>query len=163
MKIRTVRLYQHDLPILGGPYVMSSGPLEALDTTLVEIETEDGATGWGETCPLGPVYAPAFAEGDAAAGEKVYKKCKTCHSLEAGKNKLGPHLAGVIGREAGSVEGFKYSKAMADSGLVWDEATLDAFLAKPKEVVPKSKMAFAGLKKEQQRQDLIAYLKEAAQ
>jgi cytochrome c len=107
--------------------------------------------------------SPAFAEGDAAAGEKVYKKCKTCHSLEAGKNKLGPHLAGVIGREAGSVEGFKYSKAMADSGLVWDEATLDAFLAKPKEVVPKSKMAFAGLKKEQQRQDLIAYLKEAAQ
>jgi cytochrome c len=107
--------------------------------------------------------APAFAEGDAAAGEKVYKKCKTCHSLEAGKNKLGPHLAGVIGREAGSVEGYKYSKAMADSGLVWDEATLDAFLAKPKEVVPKSKMAFAGLKKEKQRQDVIAYLKEAAQ
>ncbi len=107
--------------------------------------------------------SPALAEGDAAAGEKVYKKCKTCHSLEAGKNKLGPHLAGVIGREAGSVEGFKYSKAMADSGLVWDEATLDAFLAKPKDVVPKSKMAFAGLKKEKQRQDVIAYLKEAAQ
>ncbi|MGB1147758.1 MAG: mandelate racemase/muconate lactonizing enzyme family protein [Alphaproteobacteria bacterium] len=67
MKIRTVRLYQHDLPILGGPYVMSSGPIEALDTTLVEIETEDGVTGWGETCPLGPVYAPAFAEGARAA------------------------------------------------------------------------------------------------
>lgn len=107
--------------------------------------------------------APALAEGDAAAGKKVYNKCKTCHSLEAGKNKLGPNLAGIIGREAGSVEGFKYSKAMADSGLVWDEATLDAFLAKPKEVVPKSKMAFAGLKKEKQRQDVIAYLKEAAQ
>lgn len=107
--------------------------------------------------------APALAEGDAAAGKKVYNKCKTCHSLEAGKNKLGPNLAGIIGREAGSVEGYKYSEAMASSGIVWDEATLDAFLAKPKEVVPKSKMAFAGLKKEKQRQDVIAYLKEAAQ
>lgn len=107
--------------------------------------------------------SPALAEGDAAAGEKVYKKCKTCHSLEAGKNKLGPNLAGIFGRQAGSVEGFKYSAAMASSGIVWDEATLDAFLAKPKDVVPKTKMAFAGLKKEEQRQDLIAYLKEAAQ
>jgi len=107
--------------------------------------------------------SPALAEGDAAAGEKVYKKCKTCHSLEAGKNKLGPNLAGIFGRQAGSVEGYKYSAAMASSGIVWDEATLDAFLAKPKDVVPKTKMAFAGLKKEVQRQDLIAYLKEAAQ
>ena len=107
--------------------------------------------------------SPALAEGDAAAGEKVYKKCKTCHSLEAGKNKLGPNLAGIFGRQAGSVEGFKYSAAMASSGIVWDEATMDAFLAKPKDVVPKTKMAFAGLKKEVQRQDLIAYLKEAAQ
>ena len=107
--------------------------------------------------------SPALAEGDAAAGEKVYKKCKTCHSLEAGKNKLGPHLAGIFGRQAGSVEGYKYSAAMASSGIVWDEATMDAFLAKPKDVVPKTKMAFAGLKKEVQRQDLIAYLKEATQ
>ena len=107
--------------------------------------------------------SPALAEGDAAAGEKVYKKCKTCHSLEAGKNKLGPNLAGIFGRQAGSVEGYKYSAAMASSGIVWDEATLDAFVAKPKDVVPKTKMAFAGLKKEEQRQDLIAYLKEAAQ
>jgi len=107
--------------------------------------------------------SPALAEGDAAAGEKVYKKCKTCHSLEAGKNKLGPNLAGIFGRQAGSVEGFKYSAAMASSGIVWDEATLDAFLAKPKDVVPKTKMAFAGLKKEDQRHDLITYLKEAAQ
>jgi cytochrome c len=107
--------------------------------------------------------SPALAEGDAAAGEKVYKKCKTCHSLEAGKNKLGPNLAGIFGRQAGSVEGYKYSAAMASSGIVWDEATMDAFLTKPKDVVPKTKMAFAGLKKEEQRQDLIAYLKEAAQ
>ena len=105
----------------------------------------------------------SWAEGDAAKGEKVYKKCKTCHSLEAGKNKVGPHLNGVIGRAAGSVEGYKYSKALADSGLVWDEATLDSYLAKPKELVPKTKMAFPGLKKESDRQDVIAYMKEAAQ
>lgn len=104
-----------------------------------------------------------WAEGDPTKGEKVYKKCKTCHSLEAGKNKVGPHLNGVIGREAGAVEGFKYSSAMADSGLVWDEETLDLFLAKPKEVVPKTKMAFPGLKKETDRQDVIAYMKEAGQ
>jgi len=105
----------------------------------------------------------SWAQGDAAKGEKVYKKCKTCHSLEAGKNKVGPSLNGVMGRTAGAVEGYKYSKALADSGLVWDEATLDSYLAKPKELVPKTKMAFPGLKKEADRQDVIAYIKEASQ
>lgn len=105
----------------------------------------------------------AWAEGDAAKGEKIYKKCKACHSLEAGKNKVGPSLAGIFGRTAGAEEGFKYSAAMKDSGIVWDEATLDSFLAKPKEVVPKTRMAFPGLKKEQDRMDVIAYLKEATQ
>ena len=105
----------------------------------------------------------ALAEGDPAKGEKVYRKCKACHSLEAGQNKVGPSLAGVFGREAGMVEDFKYSDAMKESGIVWDEATLDSFLAKPKEVVPKTRMAFPGLKKEQDRLDVIAYLKEATQ
>ena len=103
----------------------------------------------------------ALAEGDVAKGEKVYKKCKACHALEAGKNKVGPSLAGRFGRNAGTVEGFKYSAAMKDSGIVWDDATMDSFLAKPKEVVPKTRMAFPGLKKEQDRMDVIAYLKEA--
>jgi cytochrome c len=105
----------------------------------------------------------ALAEGDTAKGEKLYKKCKACHSLEAGKKKVGPSLAGLFGRTAGTVEGFKYSAAMKDSGIVWDEATLDSFLLKPKEVVPKTRMAFPGLKKEQDRMDMIAYLKEATQ
>ena len=104
----------------------------------------------------------ALAEGDVAKGEKVYKKCKACHALEAGKNKVGPSLAGIFGRTAGTVEGFKYSAAMKDSGIVWDDATMDSFLAKPKEVVPKTRMAFPGLKKEQDRIDVIAYLKEAS-
>ncbi|MEE8188584.1 MAG: cytochrome c family protein [Kiloniellales bacterium] len=100
--------------------------------------------------------------GDAAKGEKVYKKCKACHSLEDGKNKIGPHLNAVVGRAAGAVEGYKYSKAMKESGLTWDEETLMAFLEKPKKFLKGTKMSYAGLKKEDQRHDLIAYLKEAA-
>ena len=105
----------------------------------------------------------ALAEGDAAKGEKIYKKCKSCHSLEAGKKKVGPSLNGLFGRTAGTVEGFKYSAAMKDSGIVWDEETLNTFLEKPKDMVPKTRMAFPGLKKEQDRMDVIAYLKEATQ
>ena len=101
----------------------------------------------------------ALAAGDAAAGEKVFKKCKTCHSFDPGKRKLGPHLKGVVGRKAGSVEGFKYSKAMAGSDITWDEASLDAFLKKPKKFLKGTKMSFGGLKKDEQRADLIAYLK----
>jgi cytochrome c len=105
----------------------------------------------------------ALAEADLAKGEKIFKKCKTCHSLEEGKKKVGPSLFGLFGRTAGSVEGYKYSKAMKESGIVWDEETLDAYLTKPKDLVPKTKMAFPGLKKEQDRIDIIAYLKEATQ
>ncbi|MDH3597311.1 MAG: cytochrome c family protein [Rhodospirillales bacterium] len=103
----------------------------------------------------------ALAAGDAAKGEKVYKKCKACHSLEAGKKKVGPSLAGIFGRTAGTVEGFKYSKAMVESGIVWDDKTMDEFLAKPKKVIPKTRMGFPGLKKEADRANLIAYMKEA--
>ena len=105
----------------------------------------------------------AFAGADLANGEKMFKKCKTCHSLEEGKKKVGPHLFGLFGRTAGSVEGYKYSKAMKESGIVWDEDTLDAYLTKPKDLVPKTKMNFPGFKDEQDRIDIIAYLKEATQ
>ncbi len=103
----------------------------------------------------------ALAEGDAAKGKKVFNKCKTCHSFDTGKKKIGPHLKGIVGREAGSVEGYKYSKAMKAADIVWDEASLDAFLKKSKAFLKGTKMTFAGLKKEPQRQDVIAYLKEA--
>lgn len=105
----------------------------------------------------------ALADGDAAAGEKVFRKCKACHALEAGKNKVGPSLHGVFGRTAGTEEGFKYSDAMKESGIVWSEETLDVYLTKPKDMVPGTRMAFPGLKKEQDRADVIAYLKEATQ
>lgn len=103
----------------------------------------------------------ARAEGDAAAGAKVFSKCKACHVIDKPTNRVGPSLMGVVGRQAGHAEGFKYSDAMKDSGLTWDEATLDKYLADPKGFVPKNKMAFAGLKDEQDRQDVIAYLKQA--
>ena len=96
--------------------------------------------------------------GDPAAGEKVFKKCKSCHVVDKEKNKTGPHLVGLIGREAGSVESYKkYSKAMKASGIVWDADTLDGYLTNPKKYMKGTKMAFAGLKKEKDRQNIIAY------
>ena len=104
---------------------------------------------------------PALADGDAAAGEKLFVKCKTCHTLEAGKNKVGPSLAGLMGRAAASVADFNYSDAMKASGLTWDEATLNEYLADPKGKVPGNKMVFPGMKKDEDRANLIAYLKTA--
>lgn len=99
-----------------------------------------------------------FAAGDATRGKKVAKKCVACHTMnEGGKNGLGPNLYGVIGRAAGSTEGFKYSAAMAGSGVVWDSATFNDFVLKPKSVVPGTKMSFRGIKKATQREDLLAY------
>ncbi|MGK9170535.1 cytochrome c family protein [Inquilinus limosus] len=98
---------------------------------------------------------------DAAKGKQVFAKCQACHSVDAGTNKLGPTLHGVIGRAAASVDGFKYSDAMKNAHLTWDEATLDKYLANPKQLVPGTKMVFPGLPKEEDRQAVIAYLKES--
>jgi cytochrome c len=107
--------------------------------------------------------APAHAaEGDAAAGEKVFAKCKACHEVEKGVNKVGPTLKGVVGRPVASVPDYKYSDAMkakGAEGAVWDEATLATYLPDPKAFVPKTKMAFAGLKKPEDVANVIAYLK----
>jgi cytochrome c len=105
---------------------------------------------------------PALADGDALAGEKVFKKCMACHTVSDKTNKVGPHLVGVVGRKVAVVEGYSYSDSMkeyAATGAVWDEAALGAYLENPKAIVLKTKMAFAGLKKEDEREDLIAFLK----
>jgi cytochrome c len=100
--------------------------------------------------------------GDPANGQKVFNKCMVCHTLEAGKNKVGPSLQGVIGRTAGTAEAFNYSAAMKAAGaggLVWNEDTLEKYLAGPKVLVPGNKMPFPGLPKDQDRADVIAYIK----
>jgi cytochrome c len=104
----------------------------------------------------------ARAEGDAASGEKIFRKCKACHTLAAEeKHKIGPNLHGLFERKSGAAEGFRYSKAMKEAGLDWNEASLDKYLSSPKDSIPGNKMAFAGLKKPEERADVIAYLKAA--
>ncbi|MGD1879148.1 MAG: c-type cytochrome, partial [Kiloniellaceae bacterium] len=107
--------------------------------------------------------ASASAEGDPASGAKVFKKCAACHAVgEDAKNKIGPLLNDLIGRTAGTVEGFKYSKAMiaaGEGGMSWDDESLDAYLEKPRDYIKGNRMSFAGLKKDGDRADVIAYLK----
>ena len=101
----------------------------------------------------------ALAQGDAENGETVFNKCKACHADDEPKNKVGPHLVGIFGRPAGSVEDFRYSDAMKESGVTWNEETIAAYLADPRGYIKGNRMAFAGLK-EEEIADLLAYLKE---
>ncbi|ASY72259.1 cytochrome C [Sinorhizobium fredii USDA 205] len=109
-----------------------------------------------------PAVALDPATGDPAAGEKVFRKCQACHAIGPdAKSKTGPALTGIIGRPAGKTEGFSYSTAMskvAETGLVWTPDKIGEFLTNPKGFLPGTKMTFAGLRKDQERADLIAYL-----
>ena len=106
----------------------------------------------------GALLVAALTAGDAPAGEAVYSRCLACHSLEL--NRTGPRHCGLFGRRAGSVPGFDYSPAMKRSKLVWNEKTLDRFLAQPLEAVPGTTMTYAGIADAKERADLIAYLKQ---
>lgn len=101
------------------------------------------------------------AEGDVAEGESTFnKKCKICHTTDkGGASKIGPNLFGVHNMQAGQFAGYKYSKGLLEANLTWDDATLDAYLLKPRDVVRRGKMVFAGFKKPKDREDVIAYLK----
>ena len=108
--------------------------------------------------------APALADGDATLGKTVFKKCVACHEAATDKNKVGPSLLGVVGRTAGTLESFaaKYSKQMKDAGaagLVWDDTNIAEYVRDPKAKIPGNKMAFAGLKKDEDIANVIAYLK----
>lgn len=108
----------------------------------------------------GLLLVAALAAGDPAAGEAVYSRCQGCHSVEY--NRTGPRHCGVVGRRAGSVPGFEYSPAMKRSKLVWNEKTLNRFLADPPKTVPGTTMTYAGVDDPKERADLIAYLERQA-
>src|SRR5215469_5480974 len=101
------------------------------------------------------------AQTDVAAGREVFRMCQACHSLDPGRNLIGPSLAGLIGRRAGTASGFEYSQAMKQANITWDAKSLDAYLADPQKVVPGNKMPFGGLKSDLDRHELIAYLEVA--
>ncbi len=105
--------------------------------------------------------APAMA--DAGNGEKVFKRCMACHSVEAGENKVGPSLHGVVGRHSAAIEDFKYSDAMKGANLVWDEQNLTEWLTNPRKFLKGTSMAFAGLRKESDVTDVIDYLKQQSE
>ncbi|MDP2740656.1 MAG: c-type cytochrome [Pseudorhodobacter sp.] len=138
-------------------------PVEAAAEQAVEPAAESA----GEPAAANPVVAPAAEPAAAdpeliAAGKTVFKKCLACHRAgEGAKNSTGPVLNGIVGRAAGTIEGFKYSKPLMDmaaAGLVWDEATIQAFIENPKGFMKGTKMTFAGLKKPEDRAAVIAYL-----
>jgi cytochrome c len=122
----------------------------------------------GMLCIAGALMAPGLAragykEGDPKKGAGLFKmRCAQCHTLGAGEaNQTGPNLSGLFGSKSGFAKGFDYTAANTNKGVTWDETTLFDYLKDPKKYIPGTKMAFAGLKKEKDRDDLITYLKEA--
>jgi len=102
--------------------------------------------------------ADGHAQGDPAKGERLFRQCSACHIVEGDRRSAGPTLEGIVGREAGIIEGFRYSDALANSGLTWDAETLRAFFIAPNEVVPGNAMSFRGVRRDTDADDLVAYL-----
>jgi cytochrome c len=130
---------------VAAPAAAPAPAVEAGPPAATDVTTLDGVTF-------------ASLTGNAVAGKAVFAQCRTCHVTDAGVNKTGPSLAGIVGRKAGSAPGFTYSAANAGSGITWTKEKLFQYLEKPQRVVPKTKMIFAGLPAAQKRADVIAYL-----
>ena len=122
-----------------------------------QAPTGDAAAPAAQTAPETAAEAPASSAADAAPA--AFAICKSCHAVEKDKHMIGPSLFGVFGTKAGDVAGYSFSAAMKASGLTWDEATLDSFLANPMKVVPGTRMTYAGQSDPAKRKEIIEYLK----
>ncbi|ANK11832.1 c-type cytochrome [Erythrobacter neustonensis] len=145
------------LSACGGKKAEDTATPAATDTAAVAVATP-AATSTAAATPAGGAVTYASFTGDAAAGEKVFAACRTCHVFDEGVNRVGPSLHKVVGRKAGSVAGFNYSDANKNSGITWTPDVLFDYLKDPKAYVPGTKMAFPGVKDDQKRADLVAYL-----
>ena len=115
-------------------------------------------------CGLAMIAAFSARAADLDAGKAVFNRCKICHTVAAGaKSTVGPNLQGVFGRKAGSLDEFRYSAAMKESGITWDETTLAGFLGDPKGYLPGNRMAFPGIADPGELENLLAYLRDAVQ
>lgn len=138
--------------------IRTNGKLLSLfPVTMLLAACGDASDGGGSESGTAANEAAPIQSADATP--TAFNQCKTCHKVEPGDHGLGPSLAGVVGKQAGSIEGFKYSPAMAGSGLTWDEATLDAYLKAPRQTVPGTTMSFSGVRDDAKRAELIEYLK----
>ena len=114
----------------------------------------------GFALALSPIFCGAVSAADEAAKEAFNNNCRTCHSWKKDDNRLGPNLGGIVGRKAGSVAGFAYSGSMKNSGVTWDESSLDKFIANPDSIVPNSKMKpYTGIADAATRKQIIEFLK----
>jgi nitrite reductase (NO-forming) len=157
------QLAQAPAPTSSPPAEPPSSPQTTATQPARQAHGPETTTGGSAQPAAAPAQQPApppshDAVGDAGAGRQVFRKCQACHSLEPGKNLVGPSLAGIIGRKAGTEASFNYSAAMKQSGITWTPQTLDNYLADPQKVVPGNRMPFPGLKSEIDRKDVVAYL-----
>ncbi len=132
---------------------------EAAEPEIIVAE-EPAAPAETPSAPAEAATGFAAFTGDAARGRRVFAQCQTCHAVQPGRNNVGPSLHGIIGRTAGSVEGFRYSPANQNSNVVWTEETMFEYLENPTRFIPGTIMAFPGLRNPQDRADVIAYLAE---
>mgnify|MGYP003384856705 CR=1 FL=1 len=174
----------HATTVAAEPAAAEAAPVEAAVVESAVAETVEMADAGGaahsdssmtmtETAPADAAIIPAAATaaagedyasftGDAAAGKRVFVKCLACHVVTQGQNRVGPSLYGIVGRPAGSIPGFAYSAANKNSGIVWTEDVMFAYLKNPQTYIPGTKMVFPGLPAGKDRADVIAYLKSVA-
>lgn len=145
----------------GGESEPTAAPADQIETEEAPTVEEAAKAPEAAVDPMVTKDGVAYTSltGDAAAGRVVFAQCRTCHEIKEGVNKTGPSLAGIVGRPSGSVDGFNYSDANANSNLTWSEEQLYVYLENPQRTIPKTKMVFPLLSKAQDRADVIAYLK----